>query len=195
MSSYTYLVQSLQTLDELSLEYVSFGHFTHSVSWFEFPENQAWLSNWLQQKINKKFIFHEVKTASIRRDIPSTTILVPGWQIVCGTQVMHSLLEQWNPSLHLHSVLLVLLWWTGSSKFLSERGMGFTCNTGNISIVYNVYILGQSRVIYHKVLLGSQYGWRWHFCSFVYTSWYSSTPQSLHWGSMQRIVDDMLVPA
>lgn len=45
----------------------------------------------------------------------------PGGQLVCGMQEMHSVLEQWNPSLHWQVVRDVLLVWTAALKFLSVK--------------------------------------------------------------------------
>lgn len=58
--------------------------------------------------------------ASDRCVVPLDWTSCPGLQVVCGTQVIHSSEEQWNPCLHMQMVRLSLLW-SGTRKFLSER--------------------------------------------------------------------------
>lgn len=58
----------------------------------------------------------------------------PGLQAVCGTQVIHSALEQWNPSLHTQVLRSFLFFWTLTLKFLSESRMDTRCKLCYIKV-------------------------------------------------------------
>lgn len=123
---HTYSVHFLQTPShEVSSEYVPSEHFWHTVSCIWVPERTT----------AKKQIQHVAETtpivryiqrwkrglrASDRCVVPLDRTPCPGLQVVCGTQVIHSSVEQWNPCLHVQ-VLRLLLSWSGTRKFLSER--------------------------------------------------------------------------
>ncbi len=81
------------------------------------------LAYW-ENKTDHSFIQCSKKgfTASKRRVLPSVLTPYPGGQVVCATQVIHSSEEQWNPSLHMHTLCLSLLC-SGTRKFRSERRM------------------------------------------------------------------------
>lgn len=122
----TYSVHFLQTLsNEISSEYVPSGHFWHTVSCKWLPERTT-AKNRLStlQKQSWSFIIFSVDKRGLRASdrcvIPLDWTPCPGLQVVCGTQVIHSLAEQWNPCLHMQVLRLSLLW-SGTRKFLSER--------------------------------------------------------------------------
>lgn len=99
------------------------------------------------------------------RVVPVDWAPCPGLQRACGTQVMHSSLEQWNPVLQMQVLRTFLLLWTTILKFLSEsRHMVWVALHGA-----RLYLCSSSGSF--PFLLRSQYGWRLHLVSDVYTSW------------------------
>lgn len=84
---------------------------------------QSWPSFIFNVKKKKKKGF----TASKRCVVPLGWAPYPGLQALCCRQnEQSSLLEQWNPSVHLQMVSF-LVSWTGTSKLRSERRMDTNC--------------------------------------------------------------------
>lgn len=112
---------------------------------------------------------------SIRDDAPLKTKSSPGWQFVCWMQVMHSLLEQWNPCLHKQVLFSFLLTGTGVWKFLSERR--------RFHMSDEQHLIKNNSV---QTVWGSYWG---HSTAAVYTSHHCCNGPDIHWAHSPHTQD------